>query len=177
MAQWALYGNLGPSSQLTCICSTPPCCFTSRQFDFLGPLRPSWGCKAWLTATAISYALVLACLFSRCVLSSSWVWSQLCNALPCSSAGKESTCNARDSSSIPGSGSSPGKGHDNPLQHSCLENPHGQRSLASYSPWGHKQSDLTTTKQSTAHLIPQGPHLGAGTWAFVSQSVTFGVSA
>ena len=29
----------------------------------------------------------------------------------------------RDVGSIPGSGSSPGRGHDNPLQYSCLENP------------------------------------------------------
>jgi len=28
--------------------------------------------------------------------------------------------------------------HDNPLQYSCLENFHGQRSLADYSPWGPK---------------------------------------
>ena len=40
--------------------------------------------------------------------------------------GKESTCNAgdiRDVGSIPGLGRSPGGGHDNPLQYSCLENP------------------------------------------------------
>ena len=30
---------------------------------------------------------------------------------------------ARDTGSIPGSGSSPGGGHGNPLQFSCLENP------------------------------------------------------
>ena len=29
----------------------------------------------------------------------------------------------RDVGSIPGSGSTPGRGHGNPLQHSCLENP------------------------------------------------------
>ena len=40
----------------------------------------------------------------------------------------------RDVGSIPGLGRSPGGGHDNPLQYSCLENPHGQRSLAGYSP-------------------------------------------
>ena len=50
---------------------------------------------------------------------------------------------ARDVSSIPGSGRSPGVGIDNPLQSSCLENPHGQRSLAGYSPWGHKELDVT----------------------------------
>jgi len=35
-----------------------------------------------------------------------------------------------DLGSIPGLGRSPGGGHGNPLQYSCLENPHGQRSLA-----------------------------------------------
>ena len=44
---------------------------------------------------------------------------------------------------------SPGGGHGNPLQYSCLENPHGQRCLAAYSPWGHKESD-TTEQLSTA---------------------------
>ena len=40
----------------------------------------------------------------------------------------------RDEGSIPGSRRSPGGGHDNPLQYSCLENNHGQRSHAGYSP-------------------------------------------
>ena len=39
----------------------------------------------------------------------------------------------RDAGSIAGLGRSPGGGHGNPLQYSCLENPHGQRSLAGYS--------------------------------------------
>ena len=43
---------------------------------------------------------------------------------------KESTCNAGDLSSIPWLGRPPGEGNGNPLQYSCLENPHGQRSLA-----------------------------------------------
>ena len=47
---------------------------------------------------------------------------------------KESACNAGDLGPIPGLGRFPGGGHHNPLQYSCLENPHGQRSLASYSP-------------------------------------------
>ena len=41
---------------------------------------------------------------------------------PGSSAGKESTYNRGDPSSIPGSGRSPGGEHSNPLQYSCLEN-------------------------------------------------------
>ena len=38
---------------------------------------------------------------------------------------------------------SPGGGHGNPLQCSCLENPHGWRGLASYSPRGRRESDMT----------------------------------
>ena len=36
-----------------------------------------------------------------------------------------------------------GEGTGSPLQYSCLETPHGQRTLASYSPWGHKELDTT----------------------------------
>ena len=57
--------------------------------------------------------------------------------------GKESAWNAGNPGPIPGSGRSPGGGHGNPLQYSGLENPHGQRSMAGYSPWGHKESDTT----------------------------------
>ena len=46
---------------------------------------------------------------------------------------------------------SPGGGNGNPLQYSCLGNPHGQRSLVGYCPWGHKESDMTE-KLSTAYL-------------------------
>ena len=41
---------------------------------------------------------------------------------PCGSAGKESTCNAVDLSSIPVLGRSPGEGKGYPLQYSGLEN-------------------------------------------------------
>ena len=45
---------------------------------------------------------------------------------PDGSAVKESDCDAtdaRDADSIPGLGRSPGGGHGNPFQYSCLENP------------------------------------------------------
>ena len=60
--------------------------------------------------------------------------------------GKESVCDARGAGNvglIPELGRSPGGGHGNPLQYSCLENPQGQRRLAGYSPWGRKESDKT----------------------------------
>jgi len=41
---------------------------------------------------------------------------------------------ARDAGLIPRSGRCPGGGNSNPFWYSCLENPHGQRSLVSYSP-------------------------------------------
>ena len=59
---------------------------------------------------------------------------------------KEFTCNARDTgdmSLIPGLGRAPGGGHGNPFQYSNLENPHGQSSLADYSPWDSKEADMT----------------------------------
>ena len=45
---------------------------------------------------------------------------------------KKSACSVGDLGSIPGLGRSAGGGHGNPLQYSCLENPHGQRSLVHY---------------------------------------------
>ena len=60
---------------------------------------------------------------------------------------------AGDLSLIPGLERSPGGGHGYSLQYSCLENPHRQRSLAGYNPWGHKESD-TTEQPSTASTAP-----------------------
>ena len=62
--------------------------------------------------------------------------------------------NVEDLGSIPGLERSPGRRHGNSLQYFSLENPHGQRSLAGYSPWGRKESD-TTDRLSTAHNIAQ----------------------
>ena len=59
------------------------------------------------------------------------------------SDGQESTRNEGDLGLIPGLGRSSGGEHGNPLQYSCLKNPHEQRSLVGYSPWGHKESDMT----------------------------------
>ena len=78
---------------------------------------------------------------------------------------KNLTANAgdtRDEGLIPGSGRSPRGGQGNPLQYSCLENPHGQRSLAGYSPWGRKESDTTervsTQAEGTALFLAPTPY-------------------
>ena len=49
----------------------------------------------------------------------------------------------RDMGSTPGLERCPEGGNGNSLQYSCLENPHGQRSLVGYSPWSHKEPDTT----------------------------------
>ena len=68
------------------------------------------------------------------------------SGFPGSLAGKESTCNAGDPGSILGWGRSPGGRHVNPLQHSCLDVSHGQKSLTGYRPWGHKEPESDTTE-------------------------------
>ena len=45
---------------------------------------------------------------------------------------------------IPGSGRSPGGGHGNPLQYSCLENP--MDGGAGFSPRGDEESDMMEAK-------------------------------
>ena len=74
------------------------------------------------------------------------VISKPSRGFPCALVVKNLLANAgdmRDSDSIPGLGRSPGGGHGSSLQYSCLENPHGQRSLVGYSPWGRKEPDTT----------------------------------
>ena len=65
---------------------------------------------------------------------------------PGGSAGKESTCNVGDLSSISGLGRSPEEGKSYPLQYSGLGECHGL-----YSLWGHKESDMT--ERLSLHFI------------------------
>ena len=68
---------------------------------------------------------------------------------PDDSTGKESACNVGDTGgmgSIPEWRISPGEGNGNSLQYPCLEKSHQQRSLVGYSPWNHKESDVSEHK-------------------------------
>ena len=69
---------------------------------------------------------------------------------PGGSDSKESTCNARDLGSIPGLSRSLGGGNGNPLQFLPGES-HEWRSLVDYSPWGHKELDMT--EQLSTHTV------------------------
>ena len=63
---------------------------------------------------------------------------------PGGSDNKECGCNAGDLVLIPGLGRSPGEGNGYPLQYSCLENSMDKGVWqATYSPWGHKESNMT----------------------------------
>ena len=70
---------------------------------------------------------------------------------PCGSAGKESACNEGDHGSVAGSGRSPGGGHGNPLQYSCLENPMDR------GPWRAAVHGVTKsrTRLSNFHLVSE----------------------
>ena len=94
----------------------------------------------------------IKCLASEC---------HLLPGFPSGSDGKESACNAGDPGLSPGSERSPGEGNGYPVQHFCLEIPHGQRSLVGYSPWGSKESD-TTEWLTLSRFIPKSPKCVTG---------------
>ena len=105
-----------------------------------------------------------------------YLWGSL--GLLGGSDSKESTFNVGNLGLNPGLGRSPGGGHGNPLQYSCLENPYGQRSLVGYSPWDCKESDMTerlSTAQWVSHFSECDCFLygsGKGGWE-VGQSCFF----
>ena len=68
----------------------------------------------------------------------------------------------RDLGSIPGLARSLREGHGNPLQYSCLENPHGQKSLVGYSPRGCKESDTTKLLIAMTSLVAGLPSGSVG---------------
>ena len=88
---------------------------------------------------------------------------------PCGSAGKESSCNAEDLGLIPGLGRSPGEGKGYPLQYSGLEN------SMDYSPWSHKESDMTdqlshrhTHTHTHTHIFSASFQIGFAVIAFMN---------
>ena len=82
-----------------------------------------------------------------------WEPTSVFLGFPGGSDSKESACE-ESACNVPALGleRSPRGRHGNPFQYSCLENPHGQRSPAGYSPWGRKELD-TTERLNTAHTL------------------------
>ena len=91
---------------------------------------------------------------------------------------KNAPANAWGSGSIPGSRGSPGGGNGNPLQYFLPENSidrrawqtavhkfHRQRNLAGYSPWAHKELDVTEhahTYTGSAEVKKKNPPANSG---------------
>ena len=100
------------------------------------------------------------CLFCVCIYTNSifFIYVFLCTFMgfPGDSGVKNPYTNAGDkgyASLIPRLGRSPGGGHGNPLQYSCLENPQGQMSLVGYSPWGWKELEMAEWLSTEQHIL------------------------
>jgi len=105
--------------------------------------RFGWGCILpenfyfILFSTVIYYRILNIVTYDiQCCL---YILYTIVWAFPSGLDGKEPAWNMGDPGSIPELGRSPGEGNGNPLQHCC----YGQRSLAGYSSWGCKESDMT----------------------------------
>ena len=98
----------------------------------------SWTLLTWLSSSSsihmYTFFFIFFCIMVYCRMG-----------FPGDSVVKNPPANAEDAgdeSSISGLGRSPGGGNGNPLQYSCLGYSRGQRSLAYYSPWSFRESDM-----------------------------------
>ena len=79
-------------------------------------------CKVTKTVPGISECPVIV-IFFQSLENLGFKGNHLSPVSPLAQLRKESSCHVGDQGLIPGLGRSPGEGHGNPLQHSCLENP------------------------------------------------------
>ena len=99
---------------------------------------------------ALSCRLVSLSISSVFIQHHAFLWlNNIPLGFPGGSDDKESSFYVGDLGLIPGLGRSPKGGHGNPLQDSCLENPHEQRSLVGYSPHDCKELDTTEWLSTT----------------------------
>ena len=93
--------------------------------------------------------------YGMVVLSFLRIFHTVFQGFPGDSVDKEPACNAGDAGDTgltPGLGGSPGGGHGNPLQYSCLENP-TDRGAGRLQSIGRKESDPTDATEPTAHIL------------------------
>ena len=109
-----------------------------KQFAVPSPGDPTMTCPSWVALHSMAQSFILyiyVCVYV-CVCVCVYVFIHFWASLVAQTV--ESACSVRGLVLVLGLGRSPGGGHSNLLQYSCLENPHGQRSLVGYSPWGHR---------------------------------------
>ena len=132
------------------VSSTP----LGKRDPFLCRAQAENGLPVWvgrIMASKHTHVLILETCISYCKRYFTNIMEvRILRCFPGGSDGKESACNPGHLGLIPRLGRSPEGGHINPLQYSCLENLHGQRSLGGYSPWGCKEWD-TSKRLSTAN--------------------------
>ena len=104
-----------------------------------------WECQSWLKyCFSASDCWHLPCHFSiykiQCslvLLTGGGFWIYLTYIIVVKSSlvaqTVKSACSVGDPDSVPGSGRAPGERNGNPLQYSCLEKSHGQRSLVGHT--------------------------------------------
>ena len=124
---WSVLWPQGLGKRLDTSRSTPACCMSA-----LGHWGKSWA--GLLTDSSLGCRSCLSCFTGKPAEAQVVL---VVKNLPASAG------DLRDVSSVPGLGRSPGRGHGNPLQYSCLENPMDSRALAGHSPQGHTESDAT----------------------------------
>ena len=93
--------------------------------------------------------------------------SSMYMGLPWWLSGKESTCSPGDTGLIPGLGRSPGGGHDNPLQFSCLGNPI-DRGAWQATVHGVAESDMTEMTEHACSVYVNATFLIHLTFSFPS---------
>ena len=109
------------------------------------PAGEVWVCSAYLSKPFLASRNTVP--FSFCIRYPANITMELPRWL----SGKESACQCRRCGFNPWVGMIPGGGNGNPLQYSCLENHHGQRSLVGYSPWSCKELDMTEWLSTHTH--------------------------
>ena len=103
-----------------------------------------------------------SCLGFLCIPDA---WYPMIEGFPGCSVGKEPACNVGDPGSILGSGRSPGEGHGNSLQYSCLENSVDRGAWRATVHGVAKSQDMTESKHSTA----QHSKCPAKNWEFYNK--------
>jgi len=113
--------------------------------------------------------------FEGTVSSGLWEWraSQVALVVKNLPANAGGTCNVRDTGLIPGSERSPGGGHGNPLQYSCLENPM-DRGAWRATVHGVSQSQ-TRLKQLSTHTWEWTPEGTVGEHVDVGEAKTINI--
>ena len=127
---WLMHAELSCNIDFWIYIREMPILFTLPKPLGFAVEKDLWLAKQMILAIAVMVRWICVCMYLctyyKCVWRMEIVatfkwWILVCMSFPSGSVGRESTCNVGDMGSIPGWGRSPGGGHGNSLQYSCLE--------------------------------------------------------